>query len=160
MVHTNLSLFYMKLGDRAEAERQRELATLKRFANLDDGKAAEERSAAEAGARRAEADRKLTMFREVLELDPDDPLALMGAGNALTLLERHAEAEPLLARARTAQPENSPLYLAHGRVLELLGRASDAAKTYQAGVTVASRKGDLQPLREMEHRLLMLTAAN
>jgi folate-binding protein YgfZ len=160
MVHTNLSLFYMKLGDRAEAERQRELATLKRFANLDDRKVAEERAAAEAIARRADAGRKLTMFREVLELDPGDPLALMGAGNALTLLERHAEAEPLLARARAAQPDNSPLYLAHGRVLELLGRAADAAEAYQAGVTVASRKGDLQPLREMEHRLLMLTAAS
>lgn len=159
MVHTNLSLFYMKLGDRPEAERQRELATLKRFANLDDRKSVEESAAAEAIARRAEAARKLTMFGEVLELDPNDPLALMGAGNALTLLERHAEAEPLLARARAAQPDNSPLYLAHGRVLELLGRVGDAAQAYRAGVTVASRKGDLQPLREMEHRLLMLTAA-
>lgn len=159
MVHTNLSLFSMKLGDRAEAERQRELATLKRFASLDERKAAEERATAEAGASRAAAARKLTMFREVLELDPDDPLALLGAGNALTLLERPAEAEPLLARARTVQPGNSPLYLAHGRVLELLGRVADAAEAYQAGVAVAGRKGDLQPLREMEHRLLMLTAA-
>ena len=84
----------------------------------------------------------------------------MGAGNALTTLERHAEAEPLLARARAGQKDNSPLYLAHGRVLELLGREEEAAEAYRAGVTVASRKGDLQPLREMEHRLLMLTAAD
>ena len=159
MVHTNLSLFYMKLGDRPEAERQRELATLKRFAGIDDRRDAEERAAAEAIARRSDAARKLAMFREVLDLDPDDPLALMGAGNALTTLDRHDDAEPLLARARVAQPDNSALYLGHGRVQELLGRGAEAADTYRAGITVASRKGDLQPLREMEHRLLMLTAA-
>jgi len=149
----------MKLGDRQEAERQRELATLKRFAGIDDRRESEERTAAEAGARRGDAARKLAMFREVLDLDGDDPLALMGAGNALTTLDRHAEAEPLLARARSAQPDNSALYLAHGRVQELLGHGAEAGDTYRAGIVVASRKGDLQPLREMEHRLLMLTAA-
>jgi len=159
MVHTNLSLFYMKLGDRQEAERQRELATLKRFAGIDDRRESEERAAAETAARRGDAARKLAMFMEVLDLDGDDPLALMGAGNALTTLDRHAEGEPLLARARAAQPDNSALYLAHGRVQELLGRGAEAADTYRTGIVVASRKGDLQPLREMEHRLLMLTAA-
>lgn len=158
LIHTNLSLFYMKLGDKAEAERQREQATLKRFANLDDDRTAAERAAAEAATRRADADRKLAMFSEVLAIDPLDGLALMGAANALAALERPGEAEPLYARARDAQPANSAVYLAHGRVLEILGRSPEAAETYRAGVAVASRKGDLQPLREMEHRLLMITA--
>ena len=159
LVHTNLSLFYMKIGDKAEAERQREQATLKRFANLDDDRTAAERAAAEAATRRADAGRKLAMFREVLVLDPQDGLALMGAAGALATLERPEEAEPLYARALAAQPANSAVYLAHGRVLELLGRTQEAAAAYASGVAVASRKGDLQPLREMEHRLLMLTAA-
>jgi folate-binding protein YgfZ len=159
IVHTNLSLFYMKIGDRQEAERQREQATLKRFASLDDAREAAERAEAETAVRRQDAARKLAMFAEVLELDPEDPLALLGAGNALATLDRHAEAEPLLGRARAAQPDNSALYLAHGRALELLDRGDEAAATYRAGVAVAGRKGDLQPLREMEHRLLLLTAA-
>jgi folate-binding protein YgfZ len=158
LIHTNLSLFYMKLGDKAEAERQREQATLKRFANLDDDRTAAERAAADSAARRADADRKLAMFGEVLDLDPLDGLALMGAANALAALERPGEAEPLYARARVAQPANSAVYLAHGRVLEILGKPVEAADAYRAGVAVASRKGDLQPLREMEHRLLMITA--
>lgn len=157
LLHTNLSLFYMKIGDRQEAERQREQATLKRFASLDDAREAAERADLEATARREDAARRLAMFAEVLELDPDDPLALLSAGNALATLERHAEAEPLLGRAVAAQPDNSALYLAHGRALELLGRGDEAAAVYRAGVVVASRKGDLQPLREMEHRLLLLT---
>jgi len=159
LVHTNLSLFYMKIGDKQEAERQREQATLKRFASLDDAREAAERAAAEKAARREDAARKLAMFGEVLEIDPHDPLALLGAGSALATLERHAEAEPLLGRAVAAQPDNSALYLAHGRALELLGRGDEAAAVFRAGVAVASRKGDLQPLREMEHRLLLLTAA-
>lgn len=158
LIHTNLSLFYMKLGDKAEAERQREQATLKRFANLDDDRTAAERAAAEAAARRADADRKLAMFHEVLDLDPLDGLALMGAANALAALDRPGEAEPLYARARVAQPANSAVYLAHGRVLEIIGNPVEAAEAYRAGVVVASRKGDLQPLREMEHRLMMITA--
>lgn len=157
LLHTNLSLFYMKIGDRQEAERQREQATLKRFASLDDAREAAERAELDATARREDAARRLAMFAEVLEMDPDDPLALLGAGNALATLERHAEAEPLLGRAVAAQPDNSALYLAHGRALELLGRGDEAAAVYRAGVVVASRKGDLQPLREMEHRLLLLT---
>ncbi len=160
LVHTNLSLFYMRIGDKEEAERQREQATLKRFASIDDAREAAERATAERTARREDAARKLAMFGEVLEIDPDDALALMGAGSALATLERHAEAEPLLARAVAAQPDNSALYLAHGRALELLGRGEEAVAAFRAGVAVASRKGDLQPLREMEHRLLLLTATS
>ena len=158
MVHTNLSLFYMKIGDKDEAERQKAQATMKRFAGLDGEREAAAHAAEEAGARRADAERKLAMFAEVLEIDPDDPLALMGMGNALVALDRLEEAEPHLARACAVQKDNSAAYAAHGKVLERLGRADAARRVFAAGVAVASRKGDLMPLREMEHRLLVLEA--
>ena len=156
MVHTNLSLYYMKIGDKDEAERQKAEATLKRFAGLDGEKAAREDAAAETAARRADAERKLGMFGEVLQIDPDDPLALMGLGNALVTLERLEEAEPHLARACAVQKDNSAAYASHGKLLERLGRTDEARAVFTAGVQVASRKGDLMPLREMEHRLLVL----
>lgn len=159
MVHTNLSLFYMKLGDKEEAERQLARATEKRFAGLDDVETAAKQAEVEAAARRTDAERKAAMFREVLEIDPDDPLALMGLGNALAVLEDFAGAEPRLARACTVQKDNSAAFAAHGKVLERLGREVEAADVYRRGVDVASRKGDLMPLREMEHRLLLLRAA-
>jgi len=158
MVHTNLSLFYMKLGDKEEAERQMARSTEKRFLGLDDTRAHQEQAALEEENRRADAERKAAMFGEVLEIDPDDPLALMGLGNALAVLEDFAAAEPHLARACTMQKDNSAAFAAHGKVLERLGREADAAEVYRHGVDVASRKGDLMPLREMEHRLLMLDA--
>lgn len=153
MVHVNLSLYHMKRGDTEEAERQKTLATLKRF-GAGAAAAAVDRTALEAEARR-----KLALFDEVLAFDPDDPLALMGSGEALTALGEIEAAETRLARARAGQPDNSALHLRHGRVLETLERPDEAAAVYAAGVAVAARRGDLQPLREMEHRLLVLRAA-
>ena len=96
------------------------------------------------------------MFTEVLEIDREDPLALMGMGNAWADLQQYERADDFLGRARGAQKDNSALFAAHGKVLEALGRPSEAAEVYRQGVAVASRRGDLMPLKDMEHRLLLL----
>jgi len=157
MVHTNLSLYFMKLGDLEAAERHRARATMTRFGAMAGAAEAAERERAEAERLRADAERRLAMFTEVLEIDAEDPLALMGAGKALHELGRDAEAEPILVRTRAAQADNSPVYALHGRVLEALGRGDEAAEVYRAGIEAAARKGDLMPLREMENRLLLLS---
>jgi len=154
MVHTNLSLYYMKIGDKEEAERQKAQATLKRFSDAGDPLQARAMEEASEAAVRDEARRKIAMFTEVLELDREDPLALMG--KAWADLQQYDRAESFLGRARQAQKDNSALFAAHGKVLEALGRPSDAAEVYRQGVAVASRRGDLMPLKDMEHRLLLL----
>jgi folate-binding protein YgfZ len=154
MVHTNLSLYYMKVGDKEEAERQKALGTMKRFGNTDPA-AVDAMEAAERQGRREEAARKQIIFAEVLEIDPDDPLALMGMGNALIDLDQPEVADDYLARALVAQKDNSALYLSRGKLLQQLGRQDEAAEVLQRGIEVASRRGDLMPLREMEHRLAL-----
>ncbi len=156
MVNTNLSLFFMKLGDKEEAERQKDLATLKKFGG---GMTQEEIAAREQAARRErreDAGRRRAMFAEVLAVDPRDGLALMGMGKALGDMEEWAEAEDVLARACAVMGDNSPLYAARGRALENLGRPEEAAAVYREGLDVAARKGDLMPQQEMQHRLFML----
>jgi tetratricopeptide (TPR) repeat protein len=96
------------------------------------------------------------MFGRVLEVDAADPIALFGLGNALAALERWAEAEDAYARAIAAQRTNAALYLARGRVLERLSRGAEAVAVYRAGMEVASRRGDLAPLREMQTRVLLV----
>jgi tetratricopeptide (TPR) repeat protein len=154
MVHTNLSLYYMKVGDKEEAERQKALGTMKRFGNTAPA-AVDAMEAAERQGRREEAARKQIMFAEVLEIDPDDPLTLMGMGNALIDLDKPEVADDYLARALIAQKDNSALYLSRGKLLQQLGRQDEAAEILQRGIEVASRRGDLMPLREMEHRLAL-----
>jgi len=158
MVHTNLSLYYMKIGDKEEAERQKAQATLKRFSDADDPLQAKAMEEASATALRDDANRRIAMFSEVLELDQEDALALMGMGKALADLQEYDRADDFLGRARNAQKDNSSLYATHGKVLEALGRPVDAAEVYRQGVAVASRRGDLMPLKDMEHRLLLLQA--
>jgi len=159
MVHTNLSYFYMRLGDKETAENHKAQATVKKFGQFAGEKAAEAKAAEELVAKKEDAVRKKAMFEEVLEIDAEDPLALFGLGNALLTLEDYAGAERAFAKASETQKDNSPAYLAHGKALEKLGREADAAAVYKKGIEVASKKGDLMPLKDMEHRLLLLGAA-
>jgi folate-binding protein YgfZ len=156
MVHTNLSLFYMKLGDKQAAEDEKAKATVKQFSRFGAMKKEEQRAAEATAHAQAEAQRRKSMFEEVLQIDPEDPIALFGLGNALSALSDWAGAEKVLARAIEVQKDNSPVYVAHGKALEMLNREAEAIEVYKAGMDIASRKGDLMPLKEMERRMLLL----
>jgi folate-binding protein YgfZ len=157
MVNTNLSLYFMKIGDKETAEDHAAKAMQKSMARSAgrevDGEALD---AVMAEQKRADALRKKAMFAQVLEIDAEDDVALFGLGNALAVLGELEEAADLYARAAAVERDNSAVYLAHGKVLEQLGRDDEAESVYRAGMEVASRKGDLMPLKEMEHRILLL----
>jgi len=146
----------MKLGDKVAAEEEKAKATIKQFSRFGSLKKDEQRAAEESRKKREEALRKKAMFEEVIEFDPDDPIALFGLGNALSALEDWAGAEQALAKATSVDKNNSPVYLAHGKALEMLNREGDALRVYRDGMAVASRKGDLMPLKEMDRRAVLL----
>ncbi|MCW8132264.1 MAG: tetratricopeptide repeat protein [Planctomycetota bacterium] len=159
MVHTNLSLFYMKMGNKEKAELEKAKATTKAFGQVANEAEAAERAEAEAAARRADAERKKGMFTEVLEIDSEDPVALFGLGNALLQLNETEAAAKTYAKACEVQKDNSAVYLALGKALEALKRDAEALDVYRKGMDVASKKGDLMPLKEMEHRALLLESS-
>lgn len=161
MVNTNLSLYFMKVGDKETAEAESAKALQKEMARASghrfdeasmDGVLEEER--------RSDALRKKEMFGMVLEIDAEDGIALFGLGNALSTLGDWDEAIVAYARAEESDSENSAIYLAHGKVLEKVERFEEALSVYRAGMEVASRKGDLMPLGEMEHRVLLLSGGS
>jgi len=162
MVNTNLSLYYMKLGDKVTAEEEAAKSTTKQFAQLARSKGRDWNPAdfarQQAEADRADAERKRRMFGKVLDFDPDDAIALYGIGNACFRLDDHETAADMLAKAVQVDPKNSAVWLLRGKVLEKLDKVDEAVEVYRAGVEVASRRGDLMPLKEMEHRLLLLGA--
>jgi folate-binding protein YgfZ len=160
MVNTNLSLYFMKIGEKETAEAEAAKAMQKSMAKSSgrslDG---ESLDAVLAEQKRSDALRKKEMFAQVLEIDAEDPVALFGLGNALSVLDEWDDAARLYAAAAQAQKDNSAVYLAWGKALEQLGRQREAEPIYRAGMEVASRKGDLMPLKEMEHRVLLLSSA-
>ena len=161
MVNTNLSLYYMKIGDKTSAEEQAARAIQKSLVSGTSDPEAESRVAAEMTAQRiADAQRKRRMFEQVLEIDAEDGVALFGLGNALGVLGEPEGAASVYARASEADSDNSAIYLAQGKVLQELGRSGEAERVFRAGMEVASRKGDLMPLKEMEHRVLLLSGAH
>jgi len=155
LVNTNLSLYYMKIGDKETAETQASIAARKSMSK-GSGKSAAQLATEADEARRADAARKERMFRQVLDFDPVDPIALFGLGSSLSILGRYDEAAEILERAREADGKNAAVYLTWGKALERLGRDDEAVRVYREGMEVASRRGDLMPLREMESRVLLL----
>lgn len=162
LVNTNLSLYYMKLGDKTTAETEAAKAANKSMARgADDeaGTSAAEIAQAQDEARREDAARKEGMFRQVLDFDPEDPVAWFGLGKSLSTLERWDEAAHALARACEVDAKNAAAFLAHGKALEHVGRDTEALEVYRTGMEVASQRGDLMPLKEMESRVLLLGGA-
>ncbi len=158
MVNTNLSLFYMKLGDKETAESHSAMAARKSQPRpVGSGALSSRMKIVEDAPQAAEAKKKKEMFSRVLEIDPGDPIALFGLGNACATLNDWHEANGWYSKAIRAQATNSAIYLARGKALEKLERDDEAITIYEAGLEVASRKGDLAPLREMQTRLLLLS---
>lgn len=158
MVNTNLSLYYMKIGDKETAENESSKATLKSM-TARSGKSSAKVSADLEASKRKDALRKKVMFGKVLAFDPEDPIALFGLGSCHLTLGEAADAIGVLVKAIEVDKNNSAVYTALGKAYEANEEVDAAIETYREGVLVASKKGDLMPLREMEHRLLLLGAS-
>lgn len=158
MVNTNLSVFYMKIGDKQTAEDQSGIATQKKFRLTQwKDKSVQEIAEAQANTERKGAERKLLMFGRVLEIDAEDPVALFGSGTSHATLGEWEKAAVFFGKAVLVNAQNSAAHLGLGKAYEALGQTEEALAAYKAGMEIASRRGDLMPLREMEHRVLVLS---
>ena len=72
-------------------------------------------------------------------------------------MEQWEKAAEYFSRAVEVDTQNSAAHLGLGKALEALARIPEAVVAYKRGMEVASRRGDLMPLREMEHRVLLLS---
>lgn len=153
MAHTNLSLFLMKQGKIEEAEAQKSLATVKSFKSF--GTEAKKKEAEEERRKAEAADwaRREKMFREVLEIDPEDTLANYGLGSLAVEKENWEEAQVYLERVIAEDPKYSVAYLALGRAYRGLGKIEESRKTFSEGIKVAAAKGDFMPANQMQAEL-------
>ena len=156
MAHTNLSVFYVAKGMIAEAEEEKAKAAVLQLRRTSEARRAEDVAAEERERIQREALERIAMFKEVLEIDPDDPMATFGAGMAHMQLSEFTEAIPYLERATQVQKDYSVAFLNLGKCHEFLGNRESAIAVFRKGIEAAGRKGDLMPLREMERRLKSL----
>jgi tetratricopeptide (TPR) repeat protein len=94
-------------------------------------------------------EQRLEAFRKFVERSPDDPFAryslAMGHRGAGQLAEAVKAFEELAARV----PGYVPTYLMWGQTLEMLDRASEAARVYDRGIQAARAAGNDHALSEL-----------
>lgn len=108
---------------------------------------------AEAPADEDEILRKVRTYRQLVELDPDDPMSQWTLGKALHEAGDLPNAEVHLREAVRLDPRYSAAYLALGRVLVAAEQIDAARAIFTTGIRVADEKGDLQPKAYMEKHL-------
>lgn len=156
MAHTNLSLYYNRLGRIEDAEREAGEALRAKMNRERDQKQRAEALREETAATVADRERRSEMFRRVLELDPDDPLGNFGLGELLVEEGKHADAVDHLQRALRSDPRYSAAFAALGRAFEAAGRFETAVSTYREGIKIAAARGDLSTANKMQERLATL----
>lgn len=157
MAHTNLSRLYMFKGLKQEAEDEQAKATMIKFREAAGQSAsAEELEAERLKELESERERKSDIFKQVLELDPEDEVANFGMGS---IALDGGEATAAVAHLEIVVRNNdrySAAYELLGQALASVERASDAVSVLEKGINVAKENGDLMPLQSMERQLAAL----
>lgn len=158
MAHTNLSIFYMQKGDKEAAEDEKAKAMSIRMSQMAREYNQQQSAEAELKKRKDEAEQRMSMFKQVLEIDPEDFLANAGMGSAYVDLERYADAVPYLEKALAAKPNHTVAYVTLAQALEKLGQVDKAIEIYKKGVAIAAQRGDMTPMKDMQLQLARLGA--
>ncbi len=153
MAHVNLSLYYMKIGDKERAEDYQAQATRlsleQRIQSQEGGKAQVDDEA----ERIKKLEDRIQRFKAIIELDPDDVLGHFGVGKASLDLKRYREAVTHFENVLKIEKHYSVAWANLGRAYAALGEEEEARKTFEKGIQIAEEKGDLMPARDMKVRL-------
>ena len=160
MAHSNLSVYYMQQGRIEDAEREKGEATALQFEKAIAENMAKKTTEDKVKQDLAEREQKISMFKQVLEIDPVDQVANFGLGSVYHDLKRYEEALPPLQTVVKEYKDYSAAYVLLGKTMEKLSRQGEAIQTYREGIAVASKKGDLMPLKEMQQKLNQLLHSN
>ena len=173
MALSNLSVFYMQLGDKETAEEYKAQATSLSMKLAMRESMAKKQASAKAAASDTESqsassidnnkkkalEDRLALFEQAASMAPNDPLAQYGLGGAYAALERWTEAAEAFETTLQTKPNHSQCYAQLGHCYEQLKQFNEAHRVYTAGVQVAAQRGDRQPLSTMQDRLSVLTAS-
>ncbi|MCP5053938.1 MAG: tetratricopeptide repeat protein [bacterium] len=156
MARTNLSRLYMLKGWKDKAEEEQGKAMSIQWRQLAAKNSQQDEDALrkqQEEAERAERERKLKIFKQVIELDPEDEVANFGYGKIQLDSGQYGEAESALKIVIRNNPEFSAAYEALVKSLKAQGKLDEAKELAKAGIDVAEKRGDLMPANAM-HKML------
>lgn len=156
MAHTNLSVYYMKQGRIEDAELEKAEATAIEFERAIEKNMAKKLEKKEQEQKKKDMEERVGMFKQVLEIDPKDQVANFGLGSIYLETDRYQEGLEPLKTVIEAHKDYSAAYLLLGKTWEKLSNKTEAIETYKKGIAVASKKGDLMPLKAMQNRMNQL----
>ena len=90
------------------------------------------------------------MLQKLLDKGRDDALLRFSLANAFMQSANPADAVPHLRAALAHDPGYSAAWKLLGQALTDIDDLAGAEATYQAGITAASDKGDMQAAKEMQ----------
>jgi len=157
MAHTNLSVFWLEKGDKDKAEEEKaiSMSIRMRMAAKEAVKAKQEKE--DEAKILVETKERMNMFNQVLEIDADDLLANYGIGGCYNILKDYDKAISHLQKAVEIKATHTQAYLELGKAYLGKDDKTRAAESWKKGIEVASQKGDMTPLKEMQSLLAELT---
>ena len=165
MAYTNLSIYALRLGSKEDAETWKAEGTrvamrLKMAEVMAQKQAMQGDATAEARRlketeeahqkRQEQLVERVLLFDQALAFSPNDALAHYGKATALHELERYAEAANAYEQTVSLNPKQSKAYVGWAECLDALGHHDALRNVVQAGIDVASQRGDLQPLARLK----------
>ena len=156
MAHTNLSVYYMKQNRIEDAEFEKAEATALQFEMAIEKNMAKKLKKKEEEQKKIEMEERVGMFKQVLEIDPQDQVANFGLGSIYLETGRYEEGLEPLKTVIEAHRDYSAAYLLLGKTWEKLLNREEAIEIYKQGIAAASKKGDLMPLKDMQNRMNQL----
>ena len=150
MAHANLSRLYAQKGWIEKAEEEQNIATQKHFEWEARGKASSaSKNILEENRLKmqAERERKKAIFLQVLEMDPEDDMALFGLGKIHLDSNEAALAHPYLEKLIHLQPNYSAAWPLWVKCLKLCQSSEQAQNALTQGIEVCEANRDLMPLK-------------
>jgi folate-binding protein YgfZ len=150
MALTNLSLYHMKLGNIETAEDFKGQATFLNFEVLGDEAEQKRREQEVKDKKLAERDKREGMFKQVIEMDPEDSMANNGMGEIEFERQNFEAAEKYFRTAIVGNERYSVAFLGLGKSLYQQNKLVEAKEILKHGIKVAGKNGDLMPANEMQ----------
>jgi len=100
---------------------------------------------------------RIEQLKKLVQMDPNDDVALFGLGKFLMEEGSFAEATQYLEQCIKAKPDYSAAYLALAESLLKIGQKERVKQVCQDGHAVSLKKGDLQVTKKIEALQATLT---